>query len=327
MKIGSLSAAWSAQPLEEVLDFFAGAGLQAIEIGAGAYPGNAHCDPAALNADPAALKAFVKAIESRGLVLSALSVHGNPLHPNNRTAGAHRKAFREAVKLASSIGVKCVNGFSGLPGGCATDKVPNWVVAPWPEDHGNALVYQWDVAAKYWQKEVKLLDQNDVCFCIEMHPNFLVYNPETLVKLREAVGSDRICANFDPSHLFWQGINPSDAIRWLGEKGQGARSYFQHVHAKDSLVYDWNAKVNGVLDTKPYGDEINRGWIFRTVGYGHDDGVWKDMISTLRMVGYDGVLSIEHEDSLMSSNEGFLKAIAFLKDALIFEAPSAMTWA
>jgi len=327
MKIGSLSAAWSADPLEEVLDFFAASGLQAVEIGAGAYPGNAHCDPVKLNADPKALKAFVKAIESRGLVLSALSVHGNPLHPNTRTAGAHRKAFREAVALAGSIGCKCVNGFSGLPAGGPDDKVPNWVVAPWPEDHSKALAYQWGVAAKYWQSQVKLLDQSDVCFCIEMHPNFLVYNPETLVKLREAVGSDRICANFDPSHLFWQGIDPSAAIRWLGEKGKGARSYFQHVHAKDSLVHQWNAKVNGVLDTKHYGDEINRGWIFRTVGYGHDAGVWKDMISALRMVGYDGVLSIEHEDSLMSSNEGFLKAIAFLKDVLIFEAPTAMSWA
>jgi sugar phosphate isomerase/epimerase len=327
MKIGSLSAAWSNQPLEEVLDFFAGAGLQAVEIGAGAYPGTAHCDPAKLNKDAKARKAFVNAIESRGLVLSALSVHGNPLHPNKKTAEADHNAFVEAVKLASSIGVKCVNGFSGLPGGCATDKVPNWVVAPWPDDHLKALEYQWDVAAKYWKAQAKILEKADVCMCFEMHPNFLVYNPETLVKLREAAGSDRICANFDPSHLFWQGIDASAAIRWLGEKGKGARSYFQHFHAKDSLVYEWNSKVNGVLDTKHYGDEINRGWIFRTVGYGHDAGVWKDMISTLRMVGYDGVLSIEHEDSLMSSNEGFLKAITFLKEAVIFEAPSAMSWA
>lgn len=327
MKIGSLSAAWSAQPLEEVLDFFAGAGLQAIEIGTGGYPGNAHCDPVKLNKSAQARKAFVDAIESRGLVLSALSVHGNPLHPDPEVAQEHHKAFRETVKLAASIGVKCVNGFSGLPGGAPGDKVPNWVVAPWPEDHLKALEYQWDVAAKYWKAEAKVLEKADVCFCIEMHPNFLVYNPETLVKLREAAGSDRICANFDPSHLFWQGIEPSDAIRWLSEKSRGARSFFQHVHAKDSLVYQWNAKVNGVLDTKHYGDEINRGWIFRTVGYGHDYTCWKDMISTLRMVGYDGVLSIEHEDSLMSSNEGFLKAIAFLKDCLIFEAPGAMSWA
>ncbi|NPV47645.1 MAG: sugar phosphate isomerase/epimerase [Armatimonadetes bacterium] len=327
MKIGSLSAAWSAQPLEEVLDFFAGAGLQAIEIGAGAYPGNAHCNAAELNKSKAKREAFVKAIESRGLELSALSVHGNPLHPNKKIAEEHHNAFREAVKLASSIGVKCVNGFSGLPGGCATDKTPNWVVAPWPDDHLKALNYQWEVAAAYWKAEAKVLEKADVCMCFEMHPNFLVYNPETLVKLREAAGSDRICANFDPSHLFWQGIEPSAAIRWLAEKSKGARSFIQHVHAKDSLVYQWNAKVNGVLDTKHYGDEINRGWIFRTVGYGNDYSVWKDMISTLRMVGYDGVLSIEHEDSLMSNNEGFLKAIAFLKEVAIFDPPTAMSWA
>jgi sugar phosphate isomerase/epimerase len=327
MKIGSLSAAWSAQPLEEVLDLFAGAGLQAVEIGAGAYPGTAHCDPAKLNKDAKARKAFVSAIESRGLELSALSVHGNPLHPNKKVAEADHNSFREAVKLASSIGIKCVNGFSGLPGGCATDKVPNWVVAPWPEDHSKALEYQWGVAAEYWKAEAKVLEKADVCMCFEMHPNFLVYNPETLVKLREAAGSDRICANFDPSHLFWQGIDPSAAIRWLAQKSKGARSFFQHVHAKDSLVYQWNAKVNGVLDTKHYGDEINRAWIFRTVGYGNDYAVWKDMISTLRMVGYDGVLSIEHEDSLMSSNEGFLKAITFLKEVLIFDPPSEMSWA
>jgi len=327
MKIGSLSAAWSAQPLEEVLDFFAGAGLQAIEIGAGAYPGTAHCNPAELNKDAKKRAAFAKAIESRGLVLSALSVHGNPLHPDKKVAEADHNAWRETAKLASSIGVKCVNGFSGLPGGCAGDKVPNWVVAPWPDDHLKALEYQWGVAAKYWTAEAKVMEKMDVCFCFEMHPNFLVYNPETLVKLREAAGSDRICANFDPSHLFWQGIDPSAALRWLGEKAKGARSFIQHFHAKDSLVYEWNSKVNGVLDTKHYGDEINRGWIFRTVGYGHDAGVWKDMISTLRMVGYDGVLSIEHEDSLMSSNEGFLKAIAFLKECVIFEETGAMTWA
>lgn len=327
MKIGSLSAAWSDQPLEEVLDFFAGAGLQAIELGAGAYPGNAHCNAEELLANPKLQKHLLKQVADRGLEISALSIHGNPLHPSKKIATAHHLAFENAVKLAAKLGIKCVNGFSGLPGGCATDKVPNWVVAPWPEDHLQALEYQWGVAAEYWKKQVKLLEKNDVCFCIEMHPNFLVYNPETLVKLRDVAGSDRICANFDPSHLFWQGIDASAAIRWLGEKGQGARSFFQHCHAKDSLVYDWNARVNGVLDTKSYGDELNRAWIFRTVGYGHDDAVWKDIISTLRMVGYDGVLSIEHEDSLMSSNEGFLKAIAFLKDAVIFESPTAMTWA
>jgi sugar phosphate isomerase/epimerase len=322
MKIGALTAAWSDMPLEKVLDFFCENGLQAVEIGTGNYPGNAHCDPDALNKSAAKRKALLKAVESRDMVISALSCHGNPLHPDPKVAKESHDVFRATVTLAEKLGVTCVNGFSGLPGGAPGDKVPNWVVAPWPEDHLEALEYQWKLAIKYWKAENKFLDTHGVDMCFEMHPNFLVYNPESLIKLRDACG-ERMCCNFDPSHLFWQGIDNTAAIRWLSGKGD----VIKHFHAKDSLVYDWNAKVNGVLDTKHYGDEVNRSWIFRTVGYGHDDAVWKDIISTLRMVGYDGTLSIEHEDSLMSSNEGFLKAIAFLKDATIFEAPGAMTWA
>jgi len=322
MKIGALSAAWSAQPLEEVLDFFAECGLETVEIGAGNYPGTAHCNPAELNASKRKRDAFVKAIKSRGLVLSALSVHGNPLHPNKKTAKASHEAWRDAVKLAEKIGVTEINNFSGLPGGCATDKVPNWVVAPWPDDHLAALEYQWDVAIKYWKAENKFIDKKGINVCFEMHPNFLVYNPESLIKLRKACGN-RICCNFDPSHLWWQGIEPAAAIRWIQSHGKVIR----HFHAKDVLVYDWNAKVNGVLDTKHYGDEINRSWIFRAVGYGHGAEVWNDIISTLRMTGYDGALSIEHEDSLMTANEGFMKAIALLKDCYIKAKPSAMTWA
>ncbi|MCD6361018.1 MAG: sugar phosphate isomerase/epimerase [Armatimonadetes bacterium] len=322
MKIGALSAAWSAQPLEEVLAFFAEAGLQTIEIGAGAYPGNAHCNPAELNASKKKRDEFMAMINDHGLEISALSVHGNPLHPNKKLATEHHEAWRATAMLASKIGVKCVNGFSGLPGGSPTDKVPNWVVAPWPEDHLQALEYQWDVAVKYWKAENKTADKYGVNFCFEMHPNMLVYNPETLIRLREACGK-RICCNFDPSHLWWQGIEPAAAVRWLQSKGK----VIQHVHAKDVSVYQWNARVNGVLDTKHYGDELNRSWIFRSLGYGHDALEWNELISTLRMCGYDGALSIEHEDSLMTANEGFLKAVDFLKKAAIFEKPGAMTWA
>jgi len=323
MKIGALTAAWADKPLEQVLDFFAENGLQAVEIGTGGYPPNDHCNPDELLKSKAKRDAFVKAIASRDMVLSALSCHGNPLHPNAKTAKAHQEVFRATVKLAHRLGVTEVNGFSGLPAGRAGDMTPNWVVAPWPDDHLHALQYQWDVAWKYWAKEEALLDEHDINMCFEMHPNFLVYNPETLVRLRQECGP-RICCNFDPSHLGWQGINPCAAIRWLHEKAPGI---IRHVHAKDVMVYRANAEVNGVLDTKPYSDEFRRSWIFRTVGYGHGLEYWNDIISTLRMVGYDGALSIEHEDSLMSSDEGFLKAVALLKEATIFEAPTAMTWA
>lgn len=326
MKVGAFTVAKGDLPLEEALDWFVEAGIEAVEIGTGNYPGTAHCNPAQLNASKRKRDAFMAAIESRGLVLSGLSCHGNQLHPNKKFAQQNHEVWRETAKLASKLGIECVNNFSGLPGGAPGDKSPNWVVAPWPDDHLEALEYQWnEVAIPYWKREAAYAARMGVYICFEMHPNFLVYNPETLIKLRDAVGNngDRICANFDPSHLFWQGIDPTAAIRWLQEHGE----VIKHCHAKDSLVYPWVARVHGVLDTKHYGDEPRRSWIFRTVGYGHDDAVWKDIISTLRMYGYDGVLSIEHEDSLMSADEGFLKAAQFLQEMVIQEMTGEMTWA
>ncbi|HNV22841.1 MAG TPA: sugar phosphate isomerase/epimerase, partial [Candidatus Hydrogenedentes bacterium] len=183
-----------------------------------------------------------------------------------------------------------------------------------------ALDWQWEKKViPYWTKQAKFAKEHGVQVAFELHPGFVVYNTETMLKLRKACGSN-LGANLDPSHLFWQGMDPIDVVRALG------KAIF-HVHAKDSLVYEQNARVNGVLDTKHYGDEINRSWIFRTCGYGHSIEWWKDFVSTLRMVGYDHVLSIEHEDSLMSNNEGLRKAVECLRQAIISEKVTAITWA
>jgi sugar phosphate isomerase/epimerase len=151
-----------------------------------------------------------------------------------------------------------------------------------------------------------------------MHPGFVAYSPETLLKLRSIAGPTVGC-NYDPSHMFWQGIDPIEAIRILGD------SIF-HVHAKDTQIYQANLPKTGVLDTKKYTDERNRSWIFRTVGYGHGFAWWKEFISTLRMYAYDYVLSIEHEDTLMSPEEGLAKGAAFLNGIVIKEKPAAAWW-
>jgi sugar phosphate isomerase/epimerase len=152
-----------------------------------------------------------------------------------------------------------------------------------------------------------------------MHPGFCVYNPETLLHLRAEAGK-LIGANLDPSHLIWQGIDPVAAIRILGDA-------IYHVHAKDTKVDAMNTAANGVLDTKPYADELHRSWVFRSVGYGNDMQYWRDFISNLRMAGYDDILSIEHEDSLMTNVEGLEKAAYFLQQAMIREPkPTGMWW-
>jgi sugar phosphate isomerase/epimerase len=320
MKLGVLTALFGDQPLEKALEYIKKAGLDAIELGAGNYPGTAHCDPDILLNDDKKLDNFKRLIADHGLIISALSCHGNPLHPDREFARQNLEAQHKAILLAERIGVDVVNTFSGCPGASDSDRYPNWVTCPWPPHFLEIVEWQWEKKViPFWKEENDFAKEHGVKIALEMHPGFVVYNTETLLKLREAAG-DHIGANFDPSHLFWQGIDPIASIRKLGEA-------IFHVHAKDTKVCPFNTAVNGVLDTKHYGDEINRSWIFRTIGYGHDYSFWKDFVSNLRMVGYDGVLSIEHEDSLMSANEGLMKAVSMLKQIILTEELGEMWWA
>ncbi len=319
MKLGVFLVLFGGKKFEEALETAKGLGLEAVEIGSGNYPGNAHCNPDELLADDGKLKAFRKTVEKYELEISALSCHGNPLHPDKNFAEAHRHAQRQTILLAEKLGVRRIITFSGCPGDSENAKSPNWITCPWPDDFSRTLAWQWEnCVIPYWKEEAKFASKHNVKeICLEMHPGFVVYNPETLLKLRDAAG-EIIGANFDPSHLFWQGIDPVSAVRKLA----GA---IYHVHAKDTRIDRINTSVNGVLDTKTYLDEINRSWIFRTVGYGHGEEFWRDFVSNLRLIGYDGVLSIEHEDSLMSTDEGLKKAISFLKGILISE-PKLKAW-
>ncbi len=322
MKIGVFAVLFSQMPLEKALDYIVSTGCTAIEIGTGGYPGDAHCPLSELVADKNKAQAWMKTITSRGLEISALSCHGNPIHPNQQLAKEHDQAFIDTITLASMLGIETVINFSGCPGDHPGAMYPNWVTCPWPPDFGDILDYQWNrVAIPYWKEKNALLTAKNVRVGLEMHPGFLVYNTDTALRLREACG-DRIGVNFDPSHLFWQGMDPVYALRALGK----ADAVF-HFHAKDCKIDDLNSKTTGVLDTKSYMDEIRRSWIFRTVGYGHSLETWKDIVSTLRLIGYDGALSIEHEDSLLSTDEGFRKAVAFLHQVLISEQPGPAYWA
>ncbi|MDP9365965.1 MAG: sugar phosphate isomerase/epimerase [Chloroflexota bacterium] len=319
MKVGVFAVLFAQRPFEEALDYIAQAGCGAVEIGAGGYPGAAHCDPAALLADEAARARFTEAVASRGLEISALSCHGNPLHPNREIAEQHDAAFRDTVRLAKEIGVGTVITFSGCPGDSDAAQKPNWVTCPWPPDFGEILDWQWtEKVTPYWRETGAFARDNGVRVAIELHPGFVAYHTESFWRLREA-GGESIGVNFDPSHLFWQGMDPLVCVRELGDA-------IFHVHAKDTWLDQPNIRRNGVLDTKPYTDEKARSWIFRTVGYGHGPEFWRALVSELRLAGYDGAISIEHEDSLMSINEGFSKAVGFLKDTVITETAGEAWW-
>lgn len=322
MKLGVFAVLFGDKKFEEALDIIANSGLDSVEIGTGGYPGDAHCNPQELLNNENKLKEFKKAMETRDLTISALSCHGNPLHPNKEISAKHHEQFQNTVRLAEKLGVNTVITFSGCPGESDYSRFPVWVTCSWPEDHAEVLEWQWkEKVIPYWKEQSRFLAEHGVRVAIEPHPGFVVYNNDTAIRLRKECG-DNIGVNFDPSHLFWQNMDPVASIKEIAE-----HDALYHFHAKDTAIDAQNTATNGVLDTKPYSDELNRSWIFRTIGYGHGEETWREIISVLQLVGYEGTVSIEHEDSLMSVEEGFQKGVDFLKNIVIKERLGEMWWA
>lgn len=321
MKLGVFTTLMSDMSLKDALAYFKSIGIEMIEIGCGGYPGNAHANPEVLLADEGKFKEFMDTIADSGLTVSALNCHGNPVHPQKDIAEKYDRTIRNTILLAEKMGLHQINTFSGCPGDCENSKYPNWVTCPWPEDYGKILNWQWnEVLIPYWKKTVEFAKAHGVNkIAFELHPGFCVYNTDSMKKIREAVGPE-LGANLDPSHLIWQGMDPVKVISELGDA-------IFHFHAKDTRVDKYNTAINGVLDTKPYGDLRHRSWLFRTVGFGNGEAYWRDIISALKLAGYDYAVSIEHEDALMSKTEGLEKAASFLKPLLIAETAGKMWWA
>ncbi|MDO8685235.1 MAG: sugar phosphate isomerase/epimerase [Clostridiales bacterium] len=320
MKIGVFSILFNDWSLDDTLDYLVKIGAEAVELGTGGYSRSNHCIPDELLTDEIRLEEFKDKFKKRNLFISALSTHGNPVHPDKEVAVKHHEDFEKTVLLAEKLGIETVLVLSGCPGGSPRDETPNWTICAWPEDFPKILEYQWnEVLVPYWKKAASFAKNHGVNkIAVEPHPGFCVYNTETLLRLRVEVGRE-IGVNFDPSHFFWQGMDTSEAILTLGDS-------IYHIHAKDTALNMKNISVNGVLDAKHYSKVKERSWLFRTVGYGHSSEVWRNMISALATVGYDSVLSIEHEDCLMSREEGLEKAIGFLKEIIIREKLGKMWW-
>lgn len=318
MKLGVMNPAVASMPFEEAMKYLSSLGIDCVELGAGGYPGDAHIKPCELIGNPENVEKIKNILKENNLEISAISCHGNPLHPNKVIAEKFHNDFKNAILVAELLGVETIIGFSGCPGDCEESKNPNWVTCAWPADFAEVLEWQWnEKVIPYWKDMAVFAKEHNITkIAFELHPGFVVYNPETLLRLREAVG-DIVGANFDPSHLIWQNIDICAAIKAL----KGA---IYHFHAKDTKIDPINCAVNGVLDTKSLDRIAERSWVFRTIGYGHGKEFWNDIISTLKMTGYEGAISIEHEDGLMSPTEGLEKAVSFLKDVLIYENAGKM---
>lgn len=311
MKVGLFTDVLQDISFSAALDWIAAHGIEAVEIGTGNYSKSPHCNLGNLLDDAKARAEFKEAIASRGLTLSALNCNGNLLDPHPERGKKSQDTFYNTVRAASLLGLDTIVTMSGCPGDLSGGMYANWLVAPLLPGIVGLDERQWAEAIEpFWKKAGQFAADQGVKVAIEMHPGQAAYNTRTLLRLREIAGPN-LGANLDPSHLFWQGMDPLVVVRALGKNG------VFHVHAKDTRLDPQQMALNGGLDTCPMAMIEQRPWAFRTVGYGHGAGWWCDFISTLRLMGYDGVLSIEHEDRLMGSREGILKSVEFLKPIVL----------
>ena len=305
MKIGMITDSVGALDFDAMLALSSRLKLDTLEFACGNWSPAPHIDRAALLADAGRRREFLERVTGQGMSISALNCSGNPLHPGEE-GRAHAQVVRETIVLAGKMGIDRVVLMSGCPG-APGDSYPNWITVEWPLEVREVLRWQWDeVLVPYWRDLVAFAGANGVGkLCIELHGQQNVYNVRTLLRLREAVG-ETVGANFDPSHLMWMGADPIAAIRALGPA-------IYHVHAKDTRIDPGLAGLHGTIETIP-GDRFQeRAWNYITLGYGHGEAWWSSFVATLAAVGYDDVLSIEHEDFMMSPEEGLEKSVALLE--------------
>ncbi len=305
MKIGMNTDSLADMKLDQVLDLTQRLGIDMLEFCCGNWSTSPHVNlPKLLDSDKAR-REFKAKVKDHGAEICALNCSGNPLDPGER-GKVHDQVTRDTIKLAGLMGIEKVVMMSGCPG-APGDKHANWITVEWPAELREILVWQWDkVLIPYWKGLVKHAKKHGVKqLALELHGFQNVYNVATLLRLRDAVGPI-VGANLDPSHLFWMGADPLVAARALG-------SAIYHVHAKDTRIDPLLGATNGTLETTPGMQYQTRSWNYITLGYGHGEQWWGSFCAALASVGYDGVLSIEHEDRMMPPVEGVEKSVALLE--------------
>ena len=316
MKLGVYTAVLHDKPLPEALRIIAELGLSSAEINSGGFVPAPHLPIDAIRADQDARDEYLGHFAAAGVELTALNCNGNPLHPDPEVRAKHGQDVIDAIELGALLGVKRVVTMSGLPGTNAGATRPSWTVLPWESSSLDARDYQWnEVAIPYWKDIQARAADADVKVALEMHPHNLVYNPATMERLATEINATHVGAEMDPSHLFWQGIDPTLAVKSLGDLVYNAA-------AKDTRINP-AAKVNGVLDDRfgrvaPDAPGVvnlggkytlsrwpeNASWDFVAVGRGHDVEWWGGFLAALNDVDPDMAVNIEHEDQELDQLEG-----------------------
>jgi len=309
MKIGMITDSLPDADFDSMLAVAARLEMDQLEFGCGNWSSAPHIELDRLLESAPARRDFRARLDAHAIGISALNCSGNPVHPGE-AGRQHDEVTRKTIRLAGLLDVDRVVMMSGCPG-APGDSHANWITTEWPPEVREVLRWQWDdVLIPYWRDLVAYARQQGVDrLCLELHGYQNVYSVATLKRLRNAVG-DTVGANLDPSHLMWMGADPLAAAAALGDA-------IYYVHAKDTRIDPVNAGINGVIDTTPGSDFKARAWSYITLGLGHDELWWHKFIAALAAAGYDGVLSIEHEDPAMSAEEGVEKSVELLRRVIV----------
>lgn len=305
MKIGLVTDSLADLTFEEMLDTAAELGLEGIELNTCNWSTAPHVDLQQLLDSAPERKALLDSIAARGLDLFALNANGNQLHPTD--GERQSKNLYDTVTLAAELGVPTVVAMSGLPGGAPRDVTPNWITSSWPPETQETLQWQWnEKLLPYWRELAAHAERVGLPrIAVELHGNQLVFNPPALLRLRDEIGPI-VGANFDPSHMMWMGGDPVASVDFLGDA-------IHHVHAKDTFLNTTKMATTTRLENGPLDSLTNRSWWHVTLGYGHSEGWWRDFCYRLRLNGYDGWLSIEHEDIMIGRTEGVRRSVELLR--------------